>query len=382
MNSNINAQLPWLKEIIQLVSITDPAKDPDDENVMAILGNFTLQGAVHTLATVANLVPSDIRAQLTRATYDLLAMNEVPVGIGTDCNQNIPFNPNDYQWKAPYLRRADLKHDPMIHDGQKLLFEQFKQAKDYSISLLLISGMTDAAEFFRNNKSLFCNKIKEVIIMGGIERADEAIVINSKGYMEPDTAANNAFDMPAAKYLYHALQKHNITTWILTREAAYAAAFPRSIYDEMSATGHPVGIRLKAMQETSIQNLWLRSGMPATTPEEIKLRELPARCDKIWFCDTFCGGEAKELPGHDEIWPYIKSFMLYDPMTLIAAIPRFRNVYYKPQIVEVRGTKHYLIGLTEKDHGIKYPDALRGFIHSQIVSSLDIFSQYFQKTGT
>jgi len=374
----IRDKLPWLTDIARIISITDPGKDPDDENTMVVLGNFTLQGAVTLLATVANLAPEKIRAQLTRVTYDLLGMRKIDTGVGTNCTQHITFNPNDYQWQAPYLRSAKNETNTKIEGGQKLLLKEFGKAKDKSITLLLISGMTDAAQFLFKNQSLFLKKIKEVVIMGGVKRDGGKILTNDYGLMEPDSAANNAFDMYSAEYLYETLQEKKVTMWILTREAAYAARFPRSIYDEMAKTGHPVGIRLKEMQNTSIQNLWTRANMSVNS----KLRELPPRCDKNWFCNTFCGGQCKNLNGNDDIWKYIESFILYDPMTLIAAIPKYRNVYFTPVEIKVKGTVHYLIGLSKQVHGIKYPDALRGFIHSQIVEALDIFSQYIQKTGT
>jgi hypothetical protein len=35
---------------------------------------------------------------------------------------------------------------------------------------------------------------------------------------------------------------------------------------------------------------------------------LPPRCDKTWFCNTFCAGV--EVAGQD-CWPYIVSFNMY-----------------------------------------------------------------------
>jgi hypothetical protein len=355
-----------------MISITDVGKDPDDECTLSVLGNFTLQGLVHLLATVANLAPSKRRAQLTASTMALLGMNGVPVGIGTSCGhkESEEIDRDDYQWKVPYLSLVDSKD---LKLGKDLLVKKLVVAKDNSITLLLISGMTDAAALFRNHRELFVEKIREVVIMGGIERKDGAVVFDTDGDMIAESrAANNAFDFPAASYLYKELQVMHVPMWVLCKEAAYAAPVSRAVYDELALTGHPVGIRLKEMQCASVSHLWKRVHMASDDPRREKL---PAPCDAAWFLKTFCGGIDKGLTASDEIWPEVVSFNMYDPLTLLVALPKYRHIYFDPHMVSVRGVEHGIVGLSAQAHGIKYPKAVASFIHSQMVEALDIYSQ-------
>jgi len=82
------------------------------------------------------------------------------------------------------------------------------------------------------------------------------------------------------------------------------------------------------------------------------------------------------LKSTDDPWPIVKHMMLYDPFAAVAAMPRYRHIYYDPHIITVRDTKHRIIGMSNKNHNIKYPRALLGFITSQMVEALDIYQQY------
>ena len=37
---------------------------------------------------------------------------------------------------------------------------------------------------------------------------------------------------------------------------------------------------------------------------------LPLRCDKGWFCDTFCSGHGKERTSNESIWDLVSSFIM------------------------------------------------------------------------
>ena len=100
---------------------------------------------------------------------------------------------------------------------------------------------------------------------------------------------------------------------IVSRHAAYKCPMPRTIYDDMARTGHPIGRRLRDSQRASIEHLWQR----AASPEGADRLGLPMRCDKAWFCKTFCKGEGLERNAGESIWDLIVSFNMYDPMALL-----------------------------------------------------------------
>jgi len=92
--------------------------------------------------------------------------------------------------------------------------------------------------------------------------------------MEPDSAANNAFDMAAARFLYRRCQELGVRLVVLTRYAAYAAKVDRSIYDEIASAGSCIGWRLRNEQRTKLELLWAR----ANATDDEGRQGLPARC--------------------------------------------------------------------------------------------------------
>lgn len=86
----------------------------------------------------------------------------------------------------------------------------------------------------------------------------------------------------------------------------FASLWPHTLADDMACTGHHIGKRLRDTQRGSIEGLWKR----ACAPEGPDRLGLPARCDKQWFCATFCDGRGKERGGKDSIWDLVVSFMM------------------------------------------------------------------------
>jgi hypothetical protein len=364
----------------RLLIVGDFGKDLDDEDTVLFLTGeqrhrrqtqlefFSTPGSrkqdlFELKAVIANLAPPVKRAQLAKGTLKLLGQPNVPVGIGTDCKNSA--NGHDHEFaKVTYM--ADVEE---LEDGRELLIRTLEAAEDNSITLVLISGMTDIAVILREHADLFKAKVESVAIMGGVEVEKETnkVVIDKDGFMVPDSAANNKFDMDSAIYTYRRIQELGIKMVILTRAAAYACKVPRSFYDELAATGHPVGIKLRDSQQGSIESLWQRACLPADDEGRAKL---PNRCDKDWFCNTFCGGKGKDRTGADSIWDLIQSFNLYDPMTLIAAVPELRERFYDPTVIKVGETEHLVIGVCDAVPGVKDAEALAEYMLKRCLLSL------------
>ena len=364
----------------RLLIVGDFGKDLDDEDTVLFLTGeqrhrrqtqlefFNTPGSrkqdlFELKAVIANLAPPIKRAQLAKGTLKLLGQPNVPVGIGTDC-KNSP-NGHDHEFaKVTYM--AD---ESELEDGRELLVRTLEGAEDKSITLVLISGMTDIAAILRDRADLVQAKVESVAIMGGVEVEKETnkVVIDKDGYMIPDSAANNKFDMDSAIYTYRRLQELGIKLVILTRAAAYACKVPRSFYDDLAATGHPVGIKLRDSQQGSIEALWQKVCLPVGHEGRAKI---PERLNRDWFCDTFCGGKGKDRTGEDSIWDLILSFNLYDPMTLIAAVPELRERFYDPTVVKVGETEHLVIGVCDAVPGVKDAEALAEYMLKRCLLSL------------
>ena len=166
------------------------------------------------------------------------------------------------------------------------------------------ASLKDAAEFVRVHEDLFVAKTKTVTIMGGVMPFDKTVDDNE--LLVPDTAHNNTFDMEASAFFYRRCQEICVPLLIVSRHAAYKCPMPRSIYDDMAATGHPIGKRLRDTQRASIEGLWKR----ACAPEGPDRIGLPARCDKSWFCNTFCSGNGGDRTVDDSIWDLVESFIM------------------------------------------------------------------------
>lgn len=347
-----------------LFVITDPGRDQDDEDVIVMLNRFIRLGILDLLGAVANLAPSVQRARLAKGTMELLGQGNVPIGIGTGC-----WQPDDdglkYQFEVGYL----AAHDALEH-GASLIERTLQAAKPKSVVLLLISGLTDAADALARDHELFVAKVRRVVIMGGVETdpAAHQPKLDVNGFLLPDmTAQNHVFDKSATLFLYRTLQMLGIPMTVVSRFSAVAAKVPRSIYDQMAETGHEIGIRLRDAQRQAIQELWQRACLDPDDPKRLKL---PPRCDRAWFDKTFCGGQAGDRRGEDSIWEVVQTFNLYDPVTLVAAIPTLRELFFSSYVAEVNGVEHHVIGIDAERHGVIDPPELAAYLMTIMVESL------------
>ena len=231
-----------------LAIITDPGEDLDDEMATLLLRCLVDDGTLAPACVVCNLYPAKARARLMRGTLDTLGLAAVPVGEGSDGNDRL--HRDTFSSLASSYIAGD---DAAVEDGFALLERTFEAAADGSMTLLCISALTDAATFVRDREALFLRKIREVVIMGGV-KADSL----DAGAIVPDTAANNVFDVASAEFLYATLTARRVKVVVVTREAAYACPVPRQIYDDVAASGSPIGLRLQTAQRESITTLWKR----------------------------------------------------------------------------------------------------------------------------
>jgi len=357
-------------ELIQLVRglfiITDPGRDQDDEDTLVLLNRAVRYGILEILGVVANLAPSIERARLARGTLKMLGQDQIPVGFGSGAGvQMLDDNSLPYEFQVGYLSPHD-----QIRTGEELILETLHRAPSKGVILTLISTLADAAEVLESEQQLFCEKVRRVVIMGGVRSENELPLLDPEGFLLPDpTAQNHAFDQPAADFLYKRLQQLAVPLTVLSRHAAAAAKVDRSMYDRMAQTGHPVGIRLRDAQKKAIEHLWLRANLSAG---DERRKGLPDRCDRAWFCKAFCGGEGLERTASDSVWNLVKTFMLYDPCTLLAAMPGLREYFYSPYVHELFGAEHLVIGLSQDRHGVARPQELAEYLAHALVESLEL----------
>ena len=363
---DLTARPAWHRSLtagpVSLFTCSDPAKDPDDENAALLTRGLQKLGAeIYLLGVVANLAPSDRRVAVMNGQMAQIGLTHVPVAQGTDCTR--PDTSKPYEFDCAYMSLNGIAR------GEQQFFHSFSAARDGTVSLLLLSGMTDAASFFFRHPELAKRKLREVVIMGGAQSVNGQPALDANGFIIPDdSAANHHFDIPSSHSVFKFAQEHGIPLVILSRFAALAAPVPREVYDYMAETGHPVGIRLRNMQKKAITTLWRRTHLPLNDPD----RELPENRTPDWFRKQFLGGRGEDRGKDDQIWDLLKHFMLYDPLTMIASVPELRTRFFNPAVVEVHGTKHSIIGVDAANHCVRDPKELVQFLASSLLEALRV----------
>ena len=134
---------------------------------------------------VANLCPAAARAKLARGTLDALALEAVPVAVGSDANRsgiedNFTASASatgfDYLVReaeeaeeAEEVEEAEEAESCFEHcegkGGLKLLLRTYLAAEEHSLTLLIIAAMTDAAAFIEAQPRLFASRTRAVAIM-------------------------------------------------------------------------------------------------------------------------------------------------------------------------------------------------------------------------
>lgn len=365
-------------ETVQLVLVSDPGQDLDDEMTFIMLRFLVAKGLVELKGIVTTLAPAFDRARLCRGTLDTLGLYGVPVGVGTDGgdvegkHQASTFE----EWAHTYMPATHSESAGCFEPGRRLLYRLYKEAAPKSLTLVVIAALKDPALFLRDNEELFESATREVVIMGGVDPWDQVVTTPSgmetawaeeelaegcPKFLTPDTAHNNTFDTAAAKFFYRRCQELGIRLVVVSRHAAYAAKVPRSCYDDLAALGSAIGCRLRNAQRASIEALWARACLPAGHQAR---HGLPDRCDRTWFLNTFCNSAAATgRTSDDTIWDLVVGFMQYDTIATLAALPSLRSSLFSPEEFHgMKNTTHLIIGQSERNHGVSNPEALNDFL--------------------
>ncbi|KAJ1621758.1 hypothetical protein T492DRAFT_348246 [Pavlovales sp. CCMP2436] len=115
----LQTQLAKRIEPEQLVIISDPGTNLDDEVAMIMARFLEHNRYIKLHAVIANLRPEKERARLMRGTLDLLGMQHVPVGIGTDGGSLA--HTDLFSETAPYLPPLDSSRMVALEPGRALV---------------------------------------------------------------------------------------------------------------------------------------------------------------------------------------------------------------------------------------------------------------------
>lgn len=347
---------------VKVLVTMDPGQDLDDEIFMVLSAALTSRHLCEIVGIVTCLAPATMRARLARGTMDQLGMYDVHIAAGTDGGGSGDASSIAKMAAVDYLTRLP----PQEEAGHDLMRNALSEAEDKSVTIAVIASLKDVANLLAKEEALFFQKVKEVVIMGGVLPFTPGEAPMGE-FLMPDSAHNNEFDSEASAFVYRRLQEIGTPLVVVSRFAAYACQLPKKLYDRMGETGSRIGKHLQWAQRQSIETLWQR----ACAPEGSETRHgLPMRCDKKWFLQTFCHAslEAGEVRGaNDAIWDLIEGFNMYDPLALCVAVPSLSEMFV-PCEYTVNGITHRVYGVSKEENGVRDANALREWL-------LDAFMQ-------
>ena len=135
------------------------------------------------------------------------------------------------------LKHLDSRDE---EEGDALAVEVLTHAADKSVTIVVVSSLTDVAKWLRNHEELFVQKVQSVVILtptptptptrtltptltlslttDPIVQKVQSVVIQGGvkeftagpappgSYLEPDSAHNNMFDAPSSEFFYRRCQ--------------------------------------------------------------------------------------------------------------------------------------------------------------------------------
>ena len=324
-----------------IIISTDIGRDIDDELSIVLLASLKRMCLLNPIAIVTTLAPQGERANLLRGSLDALGMVNIPVGIGS--SGGVAKGEKLEYYGGEYARKSCATFE----NGVQLMKRALKAAPKKSVQFLCIASLTDTASLIQKYEELFFDKVKEVVVMGGVEDFE------SSEFLQPDTAYNNNCDMPAARFVYKRCQELGIPTITVSRWAAYGSSVSTNLLDELARTEHMVACNIRNVSEASLMKLWKKVNFPLDDPRREKL---PERCDREWFCRTFTSKYA--MSDDESIWSQVTKVNLYDPLALLACVPAFRELHFAWKTKVINNTPHIVTGISNEDRGIIDASAL------------------------
>jgi len=290
--------------------ITDLGKDYDDLAAMVVLKELRRLGVVRLGGFVANLVPSQKRAQFGRGSLDLLGLDGIPMATGLQTGSGI-HKELPYEFECEFM----APESTVAETGEQLLERLFTQAVDNGekMTVLCISSLADIAQFSQKHAELVRNAVSNVVLQGGY-------TIDAEGKLRPDeAAANNFYDFEAAKKWHTFIQESHIPSTVYTKVAAFATPLTSELFATLAETKHLLGEHLRRVQVYQDRTFYERSCL--TNPQD-RFRPF---MDQEWFLkhksswyDEVHPKDA-DLPVGDEIIPYLTKVVVYDALAAVGA---------------------------------------------------------------
>lgn len=296
-----------------IVVITDLAKDYDDLMAMVLVAELHRLGLLELEACVANLTPEKERAQFGRGALDLLGLQRIPIAVGS-VGSETQHKVNDYEFKhCTFMVSPDSVE---FEKGEDLLLQVLEKAMvdKRKITLVLLSSLMDISKFSLKYPDLVKNTVDSISIQGG--------VYFENGTLKPDNlAANNNFSPHHATHFTKYIQDNNIPTTVYTKVAAFATKLYSEFFEELSATGHPLGIYLRKTQLAQDVNFYTDTMDEKTRFRPFMTQQWFLTNKSTWFTEGHSEDPNVEpYPAPQQIVPYLTVVVAYDALAALGAV--------------------------------------------------------------
>lgn len=305
----------------EVVLISDPNSDVDDllsfvtAAALADRGLLKLKGVI---ATTGNPLIRLRRARFCKGAFIKLGYPFLAVSVGGEYELYDEKHDNFYG-ETPAVIEVEKLGMNVRRNPMEILQSAVQQAEEKSLVIVINAQMRDVAVFFRNCSAKQLQKIKKVVIMGGIKAERD-----NRGFALPDEKSyNNAVCMSAATELYAFLQEQNIPLLLVPKESVYQAQLGRDFYEKIAEINGMLAKCICESNKSFLECLW--NSVKAGDYSHFDIRR---------FAKVFMGEEYKissrELSGRDDfakVWEKIRYFNLYDPMAVIAAVDSLFKTY-------------------------------------------------------
>lgn len=353
--SQLLEALPRPTRATPFVMLMDTGFDVDDETALLVGAALHKRGIISLESIVTTTDPSDMRARLTKGALNELGLGAVPVAVG-DSALPEGFSRQEQRLQAPYLAASEAVES----NAAARLRESLTKAEDHSVVLLVIAKMTDVNRLLNSDEALFRQKVKQVVLMGGVrqgsEQSDTTVeqLETSSGYLIANTqATNNRHDQAAANQFYQRLQELDIKVKVVTRKAASNTPIGADFFHDLAETHHPVANHLRSIEGDFLNSFWKSAYQHEMGPER----------DAAWFIKTFCKeGTPSNIRPDEDIRPYLKGRVLYDAIALMAGVDGIAQDLFQPVLVNVQHTTHEVIGLSQQVTGLRDPQKLAALV--------------------
>mmetsp|Transcript_77578 Transcript_77578/g.251162 ORF Transcript_77578/g.251162 Transcript_77578/m.251162 type:complete len:168 (+) Transcript_77578:420-923(+) len=157
--------------------------------------------------------------------------------------------------------------------------------------------------------------------MGGLEQ----YLLGEEAACKPDATVNNLFDLEAAEFVYRFCFASGVRMTVTNRKAV--PEIPLNLAASVAEGSHCALMQyLSRAQFFGLVGLWHR----------LCENDLPARCTKQWFFETFCGvdadrfiaGKFDRLDRSDDIQAHLNGTVRpYDVIACMTVLPQTKNIF-------------------------------------------------------